>query len=92
MRILILIVNYTFLFIWIFLVYYLFLEFDKNLMIMTAMFFLTTFVNLIYVYKSIPYDKEKERLKKQVEDLNKKIEKQNQENKDILDDGNIENK
>ena len=61
-------------------------------MIMTAMFFLTTFVNLIYVYKSIPYDKEKERLKKQVEDLNKKIEKQNQENKDILDDGNIENK
>lgn len=92
MRILILIVNYTFLFIWIFLVYYLFLEFDKNLMIMTAMFFLTTFVNLIYVYKSIPYDKEKERLKKQVEDLNKKIEKQNQENKDILDDENIENK
>lgn len=92
MKVLLLVVNYVFLLIWIFFLYYFFKELETSTIVMAFLFFLSTFSNLIYVYKSIPYDKEKEKLKKQVDALNKKIEQKDKEDTNITNTEIIEEK
>ena len=74
MRLLVLIINYALLIIWFLALLSLFSEFDMDVVIWSIMMLFIATPNLIFIHMNKPVDKEKENLKKQVEDLNNKLE------------------
>ncbi len=77
MRIFVLIINYIFLTIWILALLSLVWEFSLDVLLWAILFLLLSIPNLIYAHITKPVDKEKEDLKKQIEELNKKLENTN---------------
>jgi lysylphosphatidylglycerol synthetase-like protein (DUF2156 family) len=77
MRILVLVINYIFLAVWILASTSLLKVFNASVLLWVIIFFVITIPNIIYAHGTRPVDKEKEDLKRQIEELSKENEENN---------------
>ena len=84
MKVLILISDIVLAIVWWWFIYYFYSEINTPFLVMSFLFYLCIIINIIYIIRSRPFDKEKEKLKKEIDELkNTKKEEEKSENSEI---------